>query len=278
MTSVLVPPNYYQQVITIISDLNLSKPPDLEMPDNPSIGNQETLHHKLSTCKGICIDDLIDSVYPPDTKLTFFRDQMGWNDIQIQRHHNDALIFFRDAFGLDFSKGYNLGGSIAIPGGVLRPYTFNSSMNETCSIISDSNVTNVNITNINQPTNNICSVQRGIVFSGGYLVKVNSMDLLARGIYGGSGKILPPDSVILYGYILANNQNTSQPLQWYHIHSLTPIQLSIDKAWTIKSEIIAFGTDSWGRMDGMCSIEQRTSGSDFHLAARQVVTFPGRLI
>jgi len=265
----LLPAASFHRVLTLTSEgiLYGQSDNDMGVKSTAATPGTDAPKHMPQDCKlGLCDDDIINWVFPLDISLTFFRQDLAWEDVQINKHHRDAILFFQRAFGLEFAQGHGLNGALAIPGATLRPYTWNNTMNHMIYDVTPSGFS---------PT------QKGASTYGGYIVKIEGPEVLAYGDYGGAvGKRLPMGSILIYGYFSLVN---TPKVQWFHVRSMEPIRISANREWIFKSETIAFGTDVWGRLDGVALMEPlvgtvfggETSG--YHFSIRQVATFPGRL-
>ena len=137
------------------------------------------------------IDGVVDNpndVYVDDPELTHFKDHMKLKDSDIQHTVEDAMKFFNNTFGLDFSDTVpDEKNEYLLPNARMKSYILSSHVN---FIISD----NLWIRTGNTYTS--CYYIR----TGGLQVTF-SADQMLHGSYGGTeGKPVGPQNVLLYGF------------------------------------------------------------------------------
>jgi hypothetical protein len=107
-----------------------------------------------------------------DPNLTFFRDIMRFDEREIEQVTEDALLFYKTRFGLDFSQAEpNELGQRIVENAVFAPAIFSPEIQYTITY---------NRWIISGNTNNLCFENR----DGGYWVSFTG-DQLLRGEYGG---------------------------------------------------------------------------------------------
>ena len=139
----------------------------------------------------------------PDTSLTYFKDILGFSSAQIETATKEAINFYRERYGLDFSQSaVNQLGQRTFQNATMSPFK------------EDDRI--MNIGTINQyittgQTTNVCFRVR----AGGYIVNFQGNQLL-RGTYGGQQGISAGLSVL----ISAGYYHIPTPLRKYRTFSL----------------------------------------------------------
>ena len=156
------------------------------------------------------IDEVLDFLYIElDPRMTFYKEVLGFTDGQIQHFTDDAIEFFNETYGLDFSAPPDENNERFFENARMRPSFFRESVNY--RVVSSNWILNGN-------TRSICNEVRtgslGVTFLG---------DQLLRGTYGGEDGIAAgPGDVVTYGHFIMFSCAQSPVVIQYQ--SATPIR------------------------------------------------------
>ena len=206
----------------------------------------------------------------PDTNLTYFTDILGFSGAQIEDATQNAIEFYQERFGLDFSQSaVNQLGQRTFQNATMNPF------------MEDERITNIGTINkyiLTGRTTNVCFRVR----AGGYIVNIQGNQLL-HGTYGGQQGI-PADSSVLIaaGYyhipISLRKYRTgirqqSNSVQIVRFQSNTPIRTEpIDGTGIIHEDLFHEQLGD-GVAQGSFRITAASNGNVLY-SVRNVFTFP----
>ena len=205
--------------------------------------------------------------FQSDANLTFFRDVLGYSDDEIQQEVQDALQFFSERFGLDFSLTQpNELGQRFFQNATLQPLPPNSGANAI-----------LNRWILTGNTRSKCFPAT----IGGFRVSFSGEQIL-KGTYGGTEGIGVPNDRFL-GYLFISI-SVSPPIV---IRRQTPIPIRNEQTAVGGIELIVLffelshPTLGQGAEQGISQIERFTAadGTSFlRISATSVLTFPPNVL
>ena len=200
-----------------------------------------------------------------DTNLTFFSDVLGYSDDEIQQEVQNALQFFSERFGLEFSLTQpNELGLRFFQNATLQPVRRTTGINAI-----------VNRWILTGNTRSKCFGTR----IGGFLVTFSGEQIL-KGTYGGEEGIdVPNDTTLSYEYVSISVPPPCEPIV---IRRQTPIPIeSVRIGIFVLFYELSHYTLGQGAAQGFVQVEQFTvaNGTSFlRSSASAVSTFPPNVL
>ena len=202
-----------------------------------------------------------------DTNLTFFREVLGYSDDEIQQETQNALQFFSERFGLEFSGNQSRYDELG------RRFF----QNATLQMIRRPEQINVVLNRwiLNGNTRSKCF--RASI--GGFIVTFTGEQLL-KGTYGGEEGIdVPSDNTLLYEYRVISVSPLCEPIV---IQSRSPIPAESNRIGvTVLFYELSHPTLGQGSEQGVVQVESVTAanGTTFlRFAGSAVATFPPNVL
>ena len=199
-----------------------------------------------------------------DTNLTFFTDILGYSDDEIQQEIQNALQFFSERFGLEFSLTQpNELGLRFFQNATLQPIRRGDSVNIT-----------FNRWILTGNTRSKCFVG----YIGGFLVTFSEEQIL-KGTYGGEEGIdIPNNRILSYEYVSIS----VPPCEPIVIRRQTPIPIeSVRFGLFVVFYELSHCTLGQGAQQGFVQVERATAanGTSFlRLSGSAVFTFPPNVL
>ena len=200
----------------------------------------------------------IPSFGPDDPELYFFKETLGFRDADIKYITEDAIAFFNDTFGLDFSAAPNEMNERSFENARMAPY-----------MLSNEHKMYANTNNWIRTGSTRTTCNR--MFQGGFRVTFSG-DQTLYGSYGGAeGK--PVGVVLLYGFYSIDGCQQSPVV----------IQFQCSKPPRIEpvDGVFIFNCESYSRVLGYGRIRGTTDltpipeePGQYHYSIRDVFTFP----
>ena len=208
------------------------------------------------------LDQTLDSleIFKDDPELTFFKTIMQFRDAAIQHTADDAIRFFNDRFGLDFSA--------STPNQQNERFFENAKMGPHIVVSNDYNVT-VNNWFRSGNTRSACYLAR----EGGFRVTFSAEQTL-HGSYGGAtGKPAGVMNVVVYGFVSIEVCKQSPTI--IQIQSSTPFRIEpVDGIGIVNAETYN-RVLGHGRVQGIVIIiPDPDEPGRFRVTIRNTFTFP----
>ena len=200
----------------------------------------------------------------PDPNLTFFSEVLGYSDDEIQQEVQNALQFFSERFGLDFSLTQpNEQGLRFFQNATLRPIRRFNQINAI-----------VNRWILTGNTRTKCFRSQ----FGGFLVTFSGEQIL-KGTYGGEEGIDVPNSrTLVYEYMSIS----VPPCEPIVIQRRTPIPIEAVRIGTsVTFYELSHRTLGQGVMQGLVQVENVTAANStafLHFSGSAVCTFPPNVL
>ena len=174
------------------------------------------------------IDQTVDNpgeIIEDDPELTFFKDYMNLRDAAIQHTIDDAMKFFNDTYGLDFSDSPpNEKNEYFVENAKMNPYKFSPHIN---FIFSD------NLWLRTGSTHSSCYHAH----AGGLQVSFSG-DQILHGSYGGTeGKTVGPSDTVYYGFDIIDACKQSPIIIQFQSRSPFHIERAIAGIFPFSDEI-----------------------------------------
>ncbi len=199
-----------------------------------------------------------DPTYAAPTGDYFFHQIMGWNDAQIAMHKDEAIAFFKTRFGLDLSKGDQVGNL------TLMSFWLGHAINYRVYTISGMDVPNTG----------------WLVEDGGWMALVGQGGTTIHGTYGGvTGRAVPAGTSVVFGYYhIKGEARPGEPaplpiIMHYQSHGLMLPDISGNMAFACELSSPTFGQ---GMAYGVETMQPLADGR-MKMTVRNVLTFPASL-
>ena len=199
----------------------------------------------------------------PDPELTYFKDLLNFRDDDIQHFIEDAIKFFNDSFGLDFSD--------SIPNEQNERFIENAKMSpfRTSPEVVEGQYVTVNTWLRSGSTRSNCYQMQDGAFA---ITFVNSATVY--GSYGGpAGKPIGPTDQIVYGFYHFDVCQQSPVV--IQLQSATPFRTVPVDGVTVFSNDVYSTVLGYGRVEGRFSVRPEPDDPGYlRLRARTSFTFP----
>ena len=203
-----------------------------------------------------------ESITEDDPELTFLKEVMNFREADIQHTINDALEFFNESYGLDFS---------VLPPNDENQYFYENAILSPFRLVDVDYLVTVNNWIRTGITRSNCYQIR----DGGFRVTF-SADQTLRGTYGGeSGVVVGEDEHLFYGFYNIDACEQSPVIIQYQ--SGSPIRRVAVDGFHVTNNDLYSHTLGYGKAQGVFILTQDPEEPDeFHLSGRNVFTFLGK--
>ena len=210
------------------------------------------------------LPSLVDDPARFDTNLTFFRETLGYSEDEIQQEVQNAIQFFSERFGLDFS--------LTEPDELGLGFFQNATLQPTRPVTQINAILNRWILTGNSRTKCFPAT------IGGFRVTFSGEQIL-RGMYGGAeGICVPNDRGVVYQYVSISVSPQCEPIV---IQRRTPIPVEDERTGINRLSVIFYElshrTLGQGSEQGIVQFERFTTanGTLFYRASgTTLLTFP----
>jgi len=210
------------------------------------------------------LPSLVDDPARFDTNLTFFRETLGYSDDEIQQEVQNAIQFFSERFGLDFS--------LTEPDELGLRFFQNATLQPTRPVTQINAILNRWILTGNTRTKCFPAT------IGGFRVTFSGEQIL-RGTYGGAEGIgVPNDRGVVYQYVSISVSPRCKPIV---VQRRTPIPVEDERTGINRLSVIFYElshcTLGRGSEQGIVQFERFTTanGTLFYRASgTTLLTFP----
>ena len=198
----------------------------------------------------------------PDSELSFFRETLRFSEEEIEQATQDAIDFYNERYGLDFSGPPDERNIRHFENATLVPF----------SITDEAEVfTTFNRWIVSGNTRSRCSR----VFEGGYMVRnTEPRQQMLRGTYGGEQGIPVtfPDNFIIWGYFsIETCPQEPMIIQWNH---QTPLRRNVD-GFSVHNQELYHRQLGKGAGHGVFTILPPDENGNVQQFGRLVLAFPG---
>ena len=207
-------------------------------------------------------EDLQTDLSNPDSELSYFRETLRFSEEEIEQATQDAIDFYNERYGLDFS-------------GAPDERNVRHFENSTLIPIKEADEAELFITYnrwiVSGNTRSRCSR----VFQGGYVVgNTEPRQQLLHGTYGGEQGILVtyPESVIFWGYF--SIETCPQEPLVIQANDQTPFRRNVDGFFVHNQELYHRQLGK-GAGHGIFTIRPHDENGNVHQFTRLVMAFPG---
>ena len=210
----------------------------------------------------VSFDDLPNFVANPDSELSYFRETLRFSEEEIEQATQDAIDFYNERYGLDFSGPPDERNVRQFENSTLVPFRV---ANEVEFFVT------YNRWIVSGNTRSRCFR----MFEGGYFVgSTEPKQQMLHGTYGGEQGIpvtYPDDSIIWGYYSIETCPQEPLVIQWNH---QTPFRRNVDGFYVSNHELYHRQLGK-GAGHGVFAILPPDENGNFHQFGRLVYAFPG---